>query len=103
MNIESYPADAMFGELRSACAGEDYDRAHHCIRWFLLYAPHEQALSALHYAIKTTRLNTRNTYRWDWWLDFLEKGRRASTLLNNRHYFRIIPPDPSRLNIASPE
>jgi len=93
MELERFKVDDVFGELRSACACSDFDKAHNCIRWFLLYTDQAAALSALHYAIKTTQEDTRNTYRWSWWMDFLEQGRQASVQINNQHYFRILPPD----------
>lgn len=89
--------DKIFAELRSACQAGDMDKAHHCIRWFLLHASAESAESALHYASRTVRQETRDSYRWPWWLEFVRSGRRASLEKNGGEFFRILAPDPEVL------
>ena len=90
-------SDEVFAELRSACGGRDHEKVHHCLRWFLLYGEPTMAQSALHYAIRANAQDTRNTFRWGWWLEFIELGRRASLQLNDHKHFRILAPDLSIL------
>ena len=91
--LHEYEADTIFSELRSACAHKDFDKAHHCIRWFLLHGNAENMESALHYAINTVRLDMSNSYRWPWWLAFVRNGKRASINENKNEFFRILPPE----------
>ena len=90
--LETLDPENIFAELRSACAHKNYEKAHHCIRWFLLYAHTEAAESALHYAVNTVREDMSNSYRWPWWLKFIRNGRRASLVHHRGQHFRIIEP-----------
>ena len=84
--------EVVFAELRSACNQQDYDKAHHCVRWFLLYARDESIESALHYAINTVHVDMHNSYKWPWWLSFIRQGKKASLSNNRGEFFRIINP-----------
>ena len=86
--------DEVFAELRSACNTHDMEKAHNCVRWILLHTEEKEFLiRALRYAIDTVRQETRDSYRWPWWLDFIERGKAASTEHHNKTHFRILAPD----------
>lgn len=85
--------EQVFAELRSACNTLDMEKAHECVRWFLLHTKDEQLLNALHYAVQAVRHETRDSYHWPWWLEFVQQGRVASQEHNSQGYFRIFAPD----------
>lgn len=93
MLSETPTYDEVFAELRSACNTHDMEKAHNCVRWFLLHSEDEPLVRALRYAIDTVRQETRDSYRWPWWFDFIERGKRASIERNDKEHFRILAPD----------